>query len=211
VKTLALIYKKLYYHFGPQHWWPADSPFEVMVGAILTQNTNWANVEKAIDNLKANRLLEPKKLYRLSSKRLAQLIRPVGYYNIKARRLRKFLKFFLKNFHASITKISNQAVQELRQHLLSVNGIGQETADSILLYALNKPIFVIDAYTKRILLRHHLIKEDANYEIIQNLFMQNLKKDVKLFNDFHALLVRLGKEFCLKNKPKCNQCPLNDK
>jgi endonuclease-3 related protein len=211
VKTLAFIYQRLYTYFGPQHWWPADSPFEVMVGAILTQNTNWTNVEKAIDNLKGNKLLNPKKLYRLSQRRLAKLIRPAGYYNIKAKRLRKFLKFFLRTYQANITKISHQGVQELRKQLLSVNGIGQETADSILLYALDKPVFVVDAYTKRILLRHRLIKEDADYGTIQNLFMQNLKKELNLFNEFHALLVRLGKEYCLKTKPKCSQCPLNVK
>jgi len=207
-KKLDLIYKKLYTYFGPQHWWPGGTPFEVIVGAILTQNTNWQNVQKAINNLKEHNLLLPGKLYRLSQAKLASLIRPAGYYNIKARRLKAFLSFFFKVYQGNLKKIISIATPILRQQLLSVNGIGPETADSILLYALNKPIFVIDAYTKRILSRHGISKEGASYDEAQNLFMQNLKKEVKLFNEYHALLVRLGKEFCLKHKTKCDICPL---
>lgn len=207
-KKLGLIYQKLYSHFGPQHWWPAKTPFEVMLGAILTQNTSWSNVEKAIANLKKHRLLDLNKLYQLPEKKLAPLIRPVGYYNIKAKRLKHFLGFLFKYYKGNFKKMSRESLPQLRQQLLNVNGIGPETADSILLYALNKPTFVIDAYTKRILSRHHFIKEDASYTEIQNLFMQELKSDVKLFNEYHALLVKLGKEFCLKNKPKCDICPL---
>lgn len=205
---LNLIYQKLYSHFGPQHWWPANTRFEVMVGAILTQNTSWSNVEKAIDNLKEHHLLNPDRLYRLSHQRLASLIRPAGYYNIKAKRLKHLLIFLFNSYQGNLKKMSVENLQELRQKLLSVNGIGQETADSILLYCLNKPIFVIDAYTKRILTRHRLVKGDASYNAVQNLFMQHLKPEVKLFNEYHALLVRLGKEFCLKKKPKCEICPL---
>jgi len=205
---LNLIYKRLYSYFGPQYWWPADEPFEVMVGAILTQNTSWLNVEKAIVNLKKERLLKPHKLYRISHKRLASLIKPAGYYNIKAKRLKSFLDFFVKHYQGNPRKMSAQDSRTLRQDLLSVNGIGPETADSILLYALAKPIFVVDAYTKRILTRHRFIPEDADYHEIQNLFMQNLKKRVKLFNEYHALLVRLGKDFCLKRRPRCEICPL---
>jgi len=205
---LNLIYRRLYSRFGPQYWWPAESPFEVMVGAILTQNTNWRNVEKAIGNLKKKRLLKPDKLYRISQKKLGSLIKPAGYYNIKAKRLKNFLDFFLKHYQGNQKKMSAQDIKSLRQELLSVNGIGPETADSILLYALAKPVFVIDAYTKRMLSRHRLISESADYQEAQNLFMQNLKKRVKLFNEYHALLVKLGKEFCLKNKPRCNICPL---
>ena len=207
-RRLNLIYQKLYSLFGSQHWWPADTHFEVMVGAILTQNTNWQNAEKAITNLKKHKLLQPHKLYKLSHRRLASLIRPAGYYNIKAKRLKNFLKFFIKYYNGNVKKILRQATPSLRQQLLSVNGIGPETADSILLYALKRPIFVVDAYTKRILLRHHFTGEDAGYDKIQNLFMKNLKSGVKLFNEYHALLVKLGKEFCLKNKPKCDICPL---
>jgi len=205
------LYQKLYAYFGPQHWWPGDSAFEVIVGAVLTQNTNWANVEKAIDNLKKHRLLKPDKLYQIPKEKLAKLIKPAGYYNIKAKRLRSFLSFFLKDYKGSLKIMSLAQTLSLRQQLLSVNGIGSETADSILLYALDKPVFVVDAYTRRILLRHRLIKESATYDQIQNLFTQNLKPDVKLFNEYHALLVRLGKEFCLKRSPKCEVCPLNQK
>jgi len=205
---LNLIYKKLYSHFGPQHWWPAESPFEVMVGAILTQNTNWQNVEKAMGNLKMHKLLNPHKLYRLPHKILARLIKPAGYYNVKAKRLKEFLGFLMKSYQGNLKKMSLDNLKELRSRLLSVNGIGPETADSILLYALEKPVFVVDAYTKRILSRHLLIKEDTNYEETQNLFMKNLKTDVRLFNEYHALLVKLGKELCLKRRPKCQICPL---
>jgi len=208
VRRLNLLYQKLYSLFGSQRWWPADTPFEVMIGAILTQNTNWLNVEKAINNLKKHKLLQPHKLYKLPHKRLALLIRPAGYYNIKAERVKSFLELFIRYYNGSFKKMSCIATSSLRQQLLSVNGIGPETADSILLYALNKPVFVVDAYTKRILLRHHFIGEDAGYDKIQNLFMQNLKPGVKLFNEYHALLVKLGKEFCLKNKPRCKICPL---
>lgn len=226
-KGLESIYQKLYSYFGCQHWWPADSPFEVMIGAILTQNTNWLNVEKAINNLKKDKLLNPRALYKLPHKRLATLIRPAGYYNIKTKRLKNFLGFFIEHYGADPAKMSGIDTCVLRQQLLSVNGIGPETADSILLYALSRPVFVIDAYTKRILSRHHIISGDATYEETQDLFMKSLKawvsparnakaiterkkisNGVKLFNEYHALLVRVGKEFCLKNKPKCNICPL---
>lgn len=205
---LYSIYQKLYSCFGPQHWWPADTKFEVIVGAILTQSTNWSNVEKAINSLKEYKLLEPHGLYRLPHKKLAALIKSAGYYNIKAKRLKEFLKFLLKFYKGDLKLMSLKAAPLLRRQLLSVKGVGPETADSILLYALNKPVFVVDAYTKRILSRHRLIREDACYDTIQNLFVENLKTDVKLFNEFHALLVKLGKDFCLKNKPRCDICPL---
>ncbi|TRZ95720.1 endonuclease III domain-containing protein [bacterium] len=205
---LNLIYQKLYTFFGPQYWWPADSAFEVIIGAVLTQNTNWSNVEKAVNNLKKDKLLEPVKLYKLSQKRLAAYIKPSGYYNIKAKRLKDFLDFFFKFYQGNVRKMAASGKNILRQRLLSVKGIGPETADSILLYALGKPIFVIDTYTKRILLRHRLILEGSNYEEAQNLFMRNLRPSVRVFNEYHALLVRLAKEFCLKNKPDCQQCPL---
>jgi endonuclease-3 related protein len=207
-RDLCAIYNKLFAYFGPQHWWPGNSAFEVMVGAILTQNTNWLNAEKAINNLKQHNLLHPLKLYRLSQKRLAALIKPAGYYNIKAKRLKEFLSFLFKGYQGNLKKMCLTDTLTLRRQLLAVNGIGPETADSILLYALDKPIFVVDAYTRRILIKHRLIKEKAAYEEIQNLFMQCLKKDIKLFNEYHALLVKLGKDFCLKNKPKCSTCPL---
>lgn len=205
---LKVLYRKLKTRFGPQAWWPADTDFEVIVGAILTQNTNWRNVEKAISNLKKHNLLSASGMYKLRAKRLAVLIRPAGYYNLKAKRLKEFLKFFFRTYSGSVKKMAGKNLPELRRELLTVCGIGPETADSILLYALNKPIFVIDAYTKRILARHRIIKEDATYEEAQNLFMQNLEPDAGLFNEYHALLVRIGKDFCLKRRPKCEECPL---
>ena len=207
-KRLPLIYKRLSSFFGRQHWWPATTPFEVIVGAILTQNTNWSNVERAIENLKQAKALEPKRLYKLSHSKLAGLIRPSGYFNIKSRRLKEFLKFFFKAYQGNLKNMAANKTGVLREQLLSVNGIGPETADSILLYALNKPVFVVDAYTKRVFYRHSLVKADAAYSHIQGLFMQNLKRDVKLFNEYHALLVKLGKDFCLKSKPRCQTCPL---
>ncbi|MBN1913031.1 MAG: endonuclease III domain-containing protein [Candidatus Omnitrophica bacterium] len=207
-KPVYLIYRKLFKYFGPQYWWPADSPFEVIIGAILTQNTSWQNVEKAIINLKKDRLLSAKKLYSLPAEELAKRIRPAGYYNIKAKRVKAFLTFFFQNYRGNIKRISAANTKKLRQELLDVNGIGKETADSILLYALNKPVFVVDAYTKRILARHHFIKEDADYDKVQGIFRQNLKTDIRLFNEYHALLVKLGKDFCLKRRPKCDTCPL---
>ncbi len=204
---LKQIYDSLYLEFGPQNWWPGETPFEIMVGAILTQNTNWGNVEKAIANLKNANLLDPQKLLKLAPEHLAELIRPAGYYNIKTKRLRNFLKFFNDEYDCSVEQMKAISLETLREQLLSVNGIGRETADSILLYALDKPIFVCDAYTYRLLVRHDIISEDVSYDDIQALFMDNLPHDVKLFNEFHALIVRTGKEFC-RPKQKCEKCPL---
>jgi len=206
---LELIYRKLYGHFGAQHWWPAKSKFEVIVGAILTQNTSWGNVEKAIKQLKKEKLLDPARLHKAGHEKIAQAIRSAGYYNIKTKRLKEFLKFFLKEYALDIGKMAQADTAFLRQQLLAVNGIGPETADSILLYALNKPVFVVDAYTKRVLLRHKLIGEDYDYYKIQDYCAGNLRNNVKLFNEFHALLVNLAKNYCLKNQPRCRLCPLN--
>lgn len=207
-RKLVKIYKKLYAAFGPQRWWPGDSPFEVMVGAILTQNTNWLNVEKAIGNLKKHKTLALNKLSRMPQRRLSTLIRPAGYYNIKAERLKGLFNFLVSQYRGNIKKMAAARARRLRRELLGVKGIGPETADSILLYALDKPVFVVDAYTKRVLFRHGLISEKADYSRVQDLFMRNLKHDRRLFNEYHALLVRLGKDFCLKSKPKCASCPL---
>jgi len=209
-KTLASIYRRLYRRFGSQHWWPGETPFEVMVAAILTQNTSWQNVEKAIRRLKKAGLLTPKKLNALDKRKLAAYIHSAGYFNVKALRLKNFLKLFVGNYAGSVKKMSSRDTQGLREELLSVNGIGPETADSILLYALNKPVFVVDAYTRRILSRHGLTGPDAPYQEIQNFFMKNAKNEVKLYNEYHALLVKLGKDFCLKSAPKCALCPLGD-
>lgn len=209
-RTLNTIFRRLYSKFGPQHWWPADSNFEVIIGAILAQNTSWQNAEKAISRLKEKKLLEPKRLYQVAPKKLAVLIKSAGYYNIKTRRIKEFLKFFFKAYQGRIKKMSQEEHGLLRKLLLSVNGIGPETADSILLYALAKPVFVVDAYTKRILSRHKLISPQADYANVQDLFTRNLSHDTKMFNEYHALLVKLGKDFCLKSKPRCHICPLKD-
>jgi len=207
------IYERLFDHFGPQHWWPADSEFEVMVGAILTQNTSWTNVEKAIKNLKKHKVLTPSKLYRLPDKKLAQFIRPSGYYNLKSRRIKNFLAFFMRDYKASVKRMARERSAVLREQLLAVKGIGPETADSILLYALAKPVFVVDAYTKRIFSRHKIFAGDTGYHFVQGIFMRGLPEDAGLFKEYHALIVKLAKEFCLKNNPKCQICPLkkNDK
>ena len=202
------IYSKLLSAFGPQHWWPGETPFEVMVGAILTQNTNWGNVEKAIANLKRRGVLGPHALHLLSHEELAALIRPAGYFNIKAKRLRNFLDYFIETYGGDVTRMRAQSLETLREELLAVKGIGPETADSILLYALDKPSFVIDAYTHRILARHFLITEEADYHEMQELMKASLQQDTALYNEYHALLVRVGKEFC-KTKPQCEKCPLN--
>ena len=205
---LLKIYKSLFNFFGPLNWWPGDTPFEVMVGAILTQNTSWDNVEKAINNLKKENLLEPRILYRISQEKLAQLIKPSGYYNIKAQRLKNFINFFINDFEGSAEKMFLGDCRELRKKLLKVNGIGPETADSILLYAGKKPFFVVDAYTKRIFSRHKLISKDADYYQIQEFFINNLDRDVKLFNEFHAQIVMLGKTICTRKNPDCTKCPI---
>jgi endonuclease-3 related protein len=206
-KTLIGIYDALYSHFGPQHWWPGDTPFEIAVGAVLTQNTNWGNVEKAIGNLKREKALNARTLHEISHKKLASLIKPAGYFNVKAKRLKHFLAFLSDHYKGSMKRMKAEDLTYLRESLLSVNGIGPETADSILLYALEKPVFVIDAYTKRILQRHGVVTEKETYHELQELFHNNLKHDVELFNEYHALIVMLGKDHC-KPKPACKGCPL---
>ena len=202
------IYHRLGDAFGPQHWWPGETPFEVMVGAILTQNTNWANVERAITNLKTAGLMKPHSLAACPTRRLASLIRPAGYFNIKARRLRDFLTWLLSRTRdGSLESLRRLRTPQLRKELLAVRGIGPETADSILLYALGRRVFVVDAYTRRFLSRHRLIEPNASYGEIQELFERNLPKSVRLYNEFHALIVRLGKEIC-HPRPLCAQCPL---
>ncbi len=206
---LYKIFNLLYQHFGPQHWWPAETPFEVMVGAILTQNTNWSNVERAINNLKANNMLDPHRILRCAHKRLAELIRPAGYFNIKAERLKAFVDFFVKKYSANIVSMEKVPTRLLRDELLEVRGIGHETADSILLYALEKPVFVVDAYTKRVLHRHGLIQSQrVDYHDVQKLFHSELNRDVQMYNEYHALFVRVGKHYC-RPKPLCEGCPLS--
>ncbi len=208
-EQLTEIYQLLFDRFGPQHWWPGQTKFEIITGAILTQNTNWANVEKAIKNLESANLLTPEKLHNLDTPQLAELIKPAGYYNVKAKRLKNFLNWFFENHAGQLTSLQKLSTDQLREQLLAVTGIGRETADSILLYAFDRQIFVVDAYTARIAVRHGLIEPGADYEQIREFFQSNLPPDTKLFNEYHALLVRLGKEFC-KPKPQCDNCPLNE-
>jgi endonuclease-3 related protein len=195
-------------HYGPRNWWPAETALEMMVGAILTQNTNWKNVEKAIENLKKKSLISLDALYSVSTAELAQEIRQAGYYNIKARRLKNLINFIVNHYHGDLDTLLGDETRTLRRGLLSVNGIGPETADSILLYAANRPVFVIDAYTHRILSRHGMTEEQVTYQELQELFMDNLPDDSSLFNEFHALIVETGKDFCRK-KPLCDKCPLS--
>jgi endonuclease-3 related protein len=202
------IYYALYRAYGPQHWWPGDTPFEVMVGAVLTQNTAWTNVEKAIINLKRERLLTPAALSRVPARKLASLIRPSGYYNIKAKRLRNVVDFIQDHHAGSLKKMFAFEPSVLRRNLLGVNGIGPETADSILLYAGGKPFFVVDAYAKRIFSRHGFISQDAAYDEARKLFTDHLPREVQLYNEYHALIVRVGKERCRKKGPRCTECPL---
>ncbi|MFC1624742.1 endonuclease III domain-containing protein [Candidatus Omnitrophota bacterium] len=202
------IYRLLYNDFGPRHWWPADTRFEIIIGAILTQNTAWNNVRKAILNLKKKGLLKVKALSRISEERLAKLIRPAGYYNIKSRRIKNFLNFLNTVYNGNISGMLKTETRRLREELVNISGIGPETADSILLYAGRKPVFVVDAYTKRIFSRHGFVEEDADYEEVQGLFLENLPEDVGLFNEFHALIVEAGKNLCKSKKPLCNKCPI---
>jgi len=191
-KKLLKIYQELYNAIGPRHWWPGDSPFEVIIGAILTQNTSWKNVETAIKALKEKNMLNPVKLLKVDESILANTIKSSGFFNIKAKRIKNFIGFLFENYQGSLEKMFSENLTPLREKLLKINGIGPETADSILLYAGGKPIFVVDAY---------------GYSETQALFMENLEKDVRMFNEYHALLVYVGKYFC-KRIPVCENCPM---
>lgn len=204
---LQTAYDRLFTAYGPQHWWPAETPFEVVVGAILTQNTNWKNVEKALVNLRDAGVMSVQELYALPAEELAELIRPAGYYRLKTRRLRNFLETVVDNFEGSLEMLLGLGKYDLRETLLQVNGIGPETADAITLYAGEHPIFVIDAYTSRVVKRHGWIDFDADYHQMQEMFHTELPDDVAMFNEYHALIVRVGKEHC-KTKPNCDECPL---
>ncbi len=206
--VLPQFYQTLSAALGPMHWWPAKTPFEVIVGAILTQNTAWVNVERAIANLRRERLLTPRALQQASLGKLARLVRPSGYFRQKAKKLKAFVRFLRENFDGSLARMFRTPTAELRARLLAVHGIGPETADSILLYAGNHPVFVVDAYTKRILLRHGLVGEDPGYEEVRQLFESNVPRDPRLFNEFHALLVNVGKNWCRPQDPRCTECPL---
>jgi len=206
-KVLQALYDKLWQAFGPQGWWPGETPFEVALGAILTQNTNWNNVARVMERLKEEGRLSAAALAALPEAELAGLFRPAGYYNLKAGRVKNFLALLQERYQGSLEAMAGEELEGLRERLLEVKGIGPETADSILLYALNKPTFVVDAYTFRILSRHDLLPETCAYEELRRLFMDHLAADVGLYQEYHALLVRLGKEWC-RPQPRCESCVL---
>jgi len=201
-------YNALFTHFGPQHWWPGRTPFEIIVGAILTQNTSWANVEKAIANLRAANLLRPAAIEKASLRKLERLVRPSGYFRQKARKLKAFCAFLRAEYGGSLKRMFATPTILLRQKLLGVFGIGPETADSILLYAAGHPVFVVDAYTKRILVRHGWAGETTKYEDIRWAFERQFPGETRRFNELHALIVNTGKHFCLRGEPLCDRCPL---
>jgi endonuclease III related protein len=205
---LEHIYRLLYKRFGKRNWWPADSPFEVIVGAILTQNTAWTNVEKAIVNLKRADMLSPGMLHDNTVSGVAQLIKPSGFYNQKAKRLKLMVDHLMTGYKGDIDELCKKDTKTLRDELLSIKGVGKETADSILLYACSKPVFVVDSYTYRVFYRHGLIDAQAGYDEIQDMFMDNLEHKAGLFNEYHALIVELAKNYC-RTKPLCEQCPLS--
>lgn len=222
-------YRRLVRHFGPQHWWPARTRFEMVLGALLTQNTSWSNVEKALANLRRRGLLSPEKLSGVKPARLARLLRPAGYFRQKSRYVRQFVRHLNASNGGSVARLLRGRTEKLRADLLALPGVGPETADSILLYAGDRPVFVIDAYTRRVLARHGFASEKATYDELQSFFHRHLLKnpsprsgdpersrtsgrvegrDAQLFNEFHAQLVAVGKHFCHKRKPDCAACPL---
>ena len=201
--TFRQVYQSLFKHYGPQYWWPAESPFEVMVGAVLTQNTAWSNVERAITNLKENDCLSASRILDVPERKLAGWLRPSGYFNIKAKRLRNFCQWYMNAGEYKV--VSRLQTDQLRKQLLSVNGVGYETADDILLYAFERPVFVIDAYTRRLFGRLGLIETDAGYENLRATFEESLPQDTALFNEYHALIVVHAKEVC-KKTPDCPSC-----
>jgi endonuclease III related protein len=207
-KDLLRYYEVMSAALGPMHWWPAKTPFEVIVGAILTQSTSWGNVERAIDNLRAARMLTPRAILNVRTPRLAALVRPSGYFRQKAKKLKAFVRFLQNGYDGSLIRMFQTSTSELREELLLVHGIGPETADSILLYAGNHPVFVVDAYTHRILGRHAMTSGKPNYESARALFEEALPRDPQLWNEFHALIVNTGKTWCRKSAPRCQQCPL---
>jgi endonuclease III related protein len=207
-RELMRLYDRMYKYTGDLHWWPGETPIEIVVGAILTQNTAWKNVEKAIAELKAARALSVRALGNMKHGRLAKLIRSAGYFNVKAKRLKNFIAHVEARHGGSLEAMLAQPAEELRAELLSINGVGPETADSIVLYAAAKPIFVIDAYTKRILSRHKVLLLENSYDEFQALFTRTLPPDVPLYNQYHAMFVRIGNRFC-RATPRCDLCPLN--
>lgn len=208
IGKLQEVYLLLYEHFGPQGWWPSETPFETMVGAVLAQNTNWQNVTRAIRNLKDAGLMHYETLSRCSEEEVAGYIKPAGYYNLKARRLRNLLEMIAEHYEGQLDAFLHDELAVARGKLLQVKGIGPETADSILLYSCGHPIFVVDMYTHRVFSRHTLVAEESDYQAMQTLFMDQLPPDPVLFNEFHALVVRVAATYCKKTNPRCEACPL---
>ncbi len=206
-RRLLRLSEALLARFGPQGWWPARSAFEVVVGAILTQSTAWVNVEHALASLRAARALDSAALRALPARRLARLVRAAGFYRVKARRLRDFLRHLDRRHGGDLRRLLRQPAPALRAELLALRGVGPETADSILLYAAGRPVFVVDAYTRRVLSRHRILRPEASYQEAQALFTDHLPRDPALFNEYHALLVRVAKEYC-RTVPRCEGCPL---
>src|SRR5712692_10870637 len=206
--SLRNSYDVLFAAYGPQHWWPGRTAFEIVVGAILTQNTSWSNVEIAMRNLRREKLLTPRAIERVSLPRLAQLIRSSGYFRQKAKKLKCFVRFVRSEYGGSLHRMFRVPTAALREKLLAVHGIGPETADAILLYAGNHPVFVVDAYTRRMLERHGLASGRENYEEIRALFERSLPRDVAIYNEYHALLVHIGKQHCRKARALCDGCAL---
>lgn len=203
--TFHQVYKKLLNQYGQQHWWPADTPFEMMLGAILTQNTAWINVERAIANLKSQSCFTPQDILKAPLPKLAEWLKPSGYFNIKAQRLRNYCQWYVDA--GEFSSLSQLDTETLRKQLLAINGVGPETADDILLYAFARPVFVIDTYTRRIFSRLQLVAEDVGYETLRLQFETSLKMDTGMFNEYHALIVRHAKEAC-KKRPDCTRCCL---
>jgi len=206
-KTLEQHYKRMAAHYGPTHWWPGDSPFEIAIGAILTQNTAWTNVEKAIANLKQGKLLSPRKMLNCPVPKLQMALRPSGYFRQKETRVRLFCQHLMDHYGGSVKRMARRPLEPLRLELLELKGIGPETADDILLYACEKPVFVVDAYTRRIFSRHGIVPEKIGYEELRALFEDHLSRDVQLYKEYHGLIVWTGKDFCRK-QPRCDVCPL---
>ncbi len=201
------VFRQLAAHYGPLHWWPAETPFEVVVGAILTQNTNWRNVERAIAHLRAAGALAPERLNTVPREELEILIRPAGFFRQKAERLQLFTAHLFARHGGDLQRMLGGELAAVRRELLALKGIGPETADSILLYAGGCPSFVVDAYTRRIFSRLGLLTGKEPYETIRTLFMEHLPAEADLFNEYHALIVEHAKMLCRKN-PRCPDCPL---
>ncbi|MBI1320915.1 MAG: endonuclease III domain-containing protein [Candidatus Hydrogenedens sp.] len=206
-RFLREAYDRMAERFGPTHWWPGDTPFEIAVGAILTQNTAWTNVEKAIANLKRAKLLSPRALAAADTTALEEAIRPSGYFRQKAKRLRIFAEHLLEHYGGRMDRMAKRPLGPLRGELLALHGIGPETADDILLYACHKPVFVVDAYTRRILSRHGIVPDTIGYEPLRHVFETHLEPDVQHWQEYHGLIVFTGKDYC-KSHPRCEGCPL---